>query len=64
MMTKEKWVEIMKAAGFQEADMHRWHAEFEKAAPEEHEAFMKYLHIPDAEIAQIREWSRNAALPK
>lgn len=58
MMTKEKWVEIMKAAGFQEADMHRWHAEFEKAAPEEHEAFMKYLHIPDAEIAQIRDWSR------
>ena len=58
MITKQKWVEIMKAAGFSESDMHRWHAEFEKAAPEEHEAFMKYLHIPEAEIAQIREWSR------
>jgi len=58
MMTKEKWVEIMKAAGFNENDMHRWHAEFEKAAPEEHEAFMKYLHIPEPEIAKIRVWSR------
>lgn len=58
MMTKEKWVEIMKAAGFKEEDMHRWHAEFEKAAPEEHAEFMRYLHIPEAEIGQIREWSR------
>jgi MerR family transcriptional regulator, thiopeptide resistance regulator len=61
MMTKEKWVEIMKAAGFTEKDMHRWHAEFEKTAPEDHVEFMRYLHIPDAEILQIREWSRKEA---
>jgi DNA-binding transcriptional MerR regulator len=57
MITKEKWVSIMKASGLTEADMHRWHAEFEKAAPEEHQEFLEFLHIPAAEIRTIREWS-------
>ena len=58
MITKDKWVAIMKASGFSDADMHRWHAECEKAAPAEHEEFLAFLHIPAAEIAKIREWSR------
>jgi DNA-binding transcriptional MerR regulator len=58
MITKEKWVAIMKATGFSEEDMHRWHAEFERAAPEEHGEFLEFLHIPAAEITEIREWSR------
>jgi DNA-binding transcriptional MerR regulator len=58
VITKEKWTSIMKAAGFTEADMHRWHAEFEKAAPNEHEEFLRFLHIPAEEIVSIREWSR------
>ena len=57
-MTKEKWVSIMKAAGVSEDDMRRWHREFEKAAPEDHNEFLAYLHIPAAEITSIREWSR------
>ena len=57
-MTKDKWVSIMKSAGFSEDDMHRWHREFEKAAPEDHNEFLAYLHIPAAEIQSIREWSR------
>jgi DNA-binding transcriptional MerR regulator len=57
-MTKDKWVSIMKSAGFSEDDMHRWHREFEKAAPEDHNEFLAYLHIPAAEIKTIREWSR------
>jgi DNA-binding transcriptional MerR regulator len=60
-MTKDKWVTIMKAAGLSEDDMRRWHVEFEKAAPEEHQEFLEYLHIPGAEIGRIREWSRGAA---
>lgn len=59
MITKEKWTSIMRAAGFTEADMHRWHKQFEKDAPEEHEEFLKFLHIPEQEIRSIREWSRN-----
>jgi MerR family transcriptional regulator, thiopeptide resistance regulator len=59
-MTKEKWVSIMKASGFSEADMHRWHAEFERAAPEDHQEFLQYLHIPKDEVQSIRQWSRKA----
>lgn len=58
MVTKDKWVSIMKAAGFAEADMARWHAEFEKSAPQEHQEFLEFLHIPADEIRSIREWSR------
>jgi MerR family transcriptional regulator, thiopeptide resistance regulator len=59
-MTKDKWVSIMKAAGFSEDDMHRWHREFEKAAPNDHNEFLNCLHIPAAEINSIRDWSRKA----
>ena len=58
MVTKEKWVAIMKAAGFSEDDMRRWHAEFEKGAPEEHQEFLEFLHIPSDELGRIRAWSR------
>jgi len=57
MVTKEKWVSVMKAAGFSEADMQRWHTEFERSAPEEHQEFLEFLHIPAPEIKSIREWS-------
>lgn len=57
-MTKDKWVSIMKAAGFSEEDMHRWHREFERAAPDDHKEFLQYLHIPAGEIKSIREWSQ------
>lgn len=62
MITKEKWVAIMKSAGFSEADMKRWHAEFEKSAPEEHQEFLEFLHIPAEEVRSIRDWSRQAAM--
>ena len=58
MVTKEKWVEIMKAAGFSAEDMNRWHAEFEKSAPQEHQEFLEFLHIPADEVRSIRERSR------
>ena len=58
MITKEKWVAIMRGAGFTEADMNRWHAEFEKSAPGEHQEFLEFLHIQPDEITKIRDWSR------
>jgi len=60
VMTKDKWVAIMKASGFSEADMHRWHIEFEKSAPDDHQQFLEFLHIPQDEVRSIREWSRKA----
>ncbi len=58
MITKEKWVGIMKACGLSDEQMHRWHSEFERSAPEEHQEFLEFLHIPAAEIKGIREQSR------
>lgn len=59
-MTKEKWTSIMRSAGFSQADMHRWHIEFERSAPDDHQQFLEYLHIPAAEIDSIRNWSRRS----
>jgi DNA-binding transcriptional MerR regulator len=61
MVTKQKWVAIMKAAGFSEDDMRRWHVEFEKSAPDEHQEFLEFLHIPQEELSRIRAWSRGDA---
>ena len=59
MITKQKWTSIMKASGFSEAEMQRWHTEFERSAPEEHQEFLELLHIPAEEIQSIRQWSRS-----
>lgn len=58
MITKDKWVAIMRSAGFTEDQMHRWHVEFEKAAPQEHQEFLEFLQIGADEVSKIREWSR------
>jgi DNA-binding transcriptional MerR regulator len=57
VITKEKWVSIMRGCGFNDDQMHRWHQEFEKSAPAEHQEFLEFLHIPTDEIKKIREWS-------
>ena len=61
MITKQKWVSIMEGCGFSSEQMHRWHAEFERSAPEEHQEFLEFLHIPAEEIKTIREKSRIGA---
>jgi MerR family transcriptional regulator, thiopeptide resistance regulator len=58
MVTKEKWVEVMSGAGFTREDMKRWHAQFETMAPQEHQEFLEFLHIPAEEIAATRKSSR------
>ncbi len=58
MITKEKWVSIMKASGLTGEQMHGWHAEFERSAPEEHQEFLEFLHIDPEEIRTIREQCR------
>jgi MerR family transcriptional regulator, thiopeptide resistance regulator len=63
-MTKEKWTGIMQAAGLSEQDMQRWHTEFERAAPEEHEQFLRYLQIEPEEVARIRSWSSSGIAPE
>ena len=62
MVTKDKWVSIMRACGLTDEQMHRWHMEFEKAAPSEHQEFLQFLHIPAEEIKKIRELSAKGQL--
>lgn len=59
MVNKQRWVEIMTAAGFNEQDMRNWHRTFEKMEPQGHQEFLESLSIDAAEIARIREWSRS-----
>ena len=61
VINKEKWISIMKGAGFSPADMNRWHSEFEAQAPSEHQEFLQFLNIPAEEIRGIREESRKGA---
>ncbi len=62
VMDKQKWVSIMRAAGFADDDMHRWHKEFERAAPEDHQEFLEYLKIPKGEIQRIRAWAKESGI--
>jgi DNA-binding transcriptional MerR regulator len=57
---KAEWVELLRKAGFDENDMHRWHAEFEADAPDTHAAFLRSLELSEAEISKIRHWSTSA----
>jgi len=58
VVTKEKFTAVLRASGFSEEDMRRLHSEFESSAPNEHQEFLEFLHIPADEIRVIREWSR------
>jgi hypothetical protein len=50
-MTKEKWVELLRSSGFTDADLARWHRDFERLDPAYHQRFLEFLGIPPDEIA-------------
>lgn len=56
MVTKERWVEIMKASGFSDDDMVKWHQNFENMEPKEHQIFLESLSIDAEEIKKIRNF--------
>ena len=55
MITKDRWVEIMRAAGLSDDDMHNWHRQFERLEPAAHQEFLESLDIDAEEIKAIRE---------
>ncbi len=59
MLKKERWIEIMSAAGFSSDDMQNWHRQFEKLEPEAHQEFLESLGIDPSEIAEIRKRSES-----
>jgi DNA-binding transcriptional MerR regulator len=57
-LDKQRWVEILRASGFSDDDMDRWHIEFERMSPEAHHDFLEALGIPAAEVKEIRRWCK------
>ena len=57
---KDAWVALLRRAGFDEAQMDRWHAEFEAENPDSHAAFLGSLGLKEQEARAIR---RRARLP-
>ena len=57
VMTKEKWIELLRKAGLDDKGMSRWHHEFEMSSPEAHQDFLESLGLSSQEIALIRKWS-------
>ncbi len=55
---KAMWIEMLRAAGMDEAAMDLWHAEFERRAPEAHHKFLLSLGIPEKEVSLIRQWAK------
>jgi MerR family transcriptional regulator, thiopeptide resistance regulator len=55
---KAAWSAMLSRAGFSEADMRQWHADFEAEHPKEHAAFLRALGLAATEVSAIRRWSR------
>jgi len=60
VMNRERWTELLRASGFTHEDMRRWHAAFERHAPDKHREFLEFLCIPDDDIETIRGWAAEA----
>jgi DNA-binding transcriptional MerR regulator len=58
IVTKNRWVEMLRAAGLDDSGMWQWHREFESLAPEAHQDFLESIGISDDEILNIRNRSR------
>lgn len=58
VMDKESWIALLQKAGLDEAAREKWHAEFERMAPDAHRDFLESLGIPQAEVSLIRRYSR------
>lgn len=59
IITKKRWVSLLRATGLNDADMEKWHIEFEKMSPEAHQDFLESLGIHEEEIISIRKQASN-----
>jgi len=54
-MTTEQWIELFRAIGLDDKMMNKWHEEFEKKYPQEHQRFLEWLNVPSEKINRIRQ---------
>lgn len=59
VMDKDMWSALLRSAGLDDQAMKRWHVEFERLSPENHQDFLESLSLSKPEIASIRKWSRS-----
>lgn len=57
-LTKSAWVAMFRSIGLDERQMRAWHRAFERDHAAAHEAFLRSLGLPPAEVARIRHRSR------
>ena len=57
-MDREKWVKLLRASGFTDEDLGRWHRDFERTDPAYHQRFLGFLGLPADEISIVRAHSR------
>jgi len=57
---RRAWVEMLRAAGMDDAAMSRWHTEFERRAPDAHYQFLLALGISESDALLIRKRSAQA----
>jgi DNA-binding transcriptional MerR regulator len=57
-MDRERWVRLLRASGFTDEDLGRWHRDFERTDPSYHQRFLEFLGLPPDEISFVRTESR------
>jgi DNA-binding transcriptional MerR regulator len=62
VMSRKTWTELLRASGFTDEDMRRWHRDFERLEPRRHQRFLEFLGLPSGAIRTIREWARRAGV--
>lgn len=53
-----QWVRMLEEAGMDEAARQRWHAAFERDAPDAHQEFLHSLGLSEEQVAEVRQRSR------
>jgi DNA-binding transcriptional MerR regulator len=61
-LDRRGWTGLLAAVGLDGPAMLRWHAEFERMAPEAHQDFLEALRIPPALARRIRTGAAGAEL--
>jgi DNA-binding transcriptional MerR regulator len=54
------WVRLLEESGLGQAERNRWHMDFERLAPEQHQAFLESLGLAAPDIAFIRKSCQEA----
>jgi len=57
VISKDVWIALLHKMGLDNMAARRWHMEFERSFPEEHQLFLESLGLSPEEISKIRGWS-------